>query len=101
MDIGNGLRELRVGKRLSHGDIAGRSGLLRHYVSRVENGHATPSLPVLERSAAALELEVYQIFFTGLGRPEAPELPETIPTEFKSEHFWDSSAGCRSKTERC
>jgi len=39
MVIGDRLRELREAKELSQGDIEERTGLLRCYVSRVENGH--------------------------------------------------------------
>jgi transcriptional regulator with XRE-family HTH domain len=39
MDIGNRLREFREFKKLSQGDIERRTGLLRCYLSRVENGH--------------------------------------------------------------
>ncbi len=39
MIIGDRLRALREEKNLSQGDIEKRTGLLRCYVSRVENGH--------------------------------------------------------------
>jgi predicted transcriptional regulator len=38
------LRELREEKRLSHGDIQYKTGLLRRYVSRVENGFPVPNV---------------------------------------------------------
>ena len=70
MNIGERLLELRTAKNLSQGDIEKRAGLLRCYLSRVENGHTTPSLETLERWAKALEVEVYQLFFEGEGKPE-------------------------------
>jgi len=48
-------------------------------VSRVENGHTVPTLPVLERWAKALDAELYQIFFVGHGEHEALKLPDSIP----------------------
>jgi transcriptional regulator with XRE-family HTH domain len=39
MIIGERLRELRDQKNMSQGDIEKRTGLLRCYLSRVENGH--------------------------------------------------------------
>jgi hypothetical protein len=42
MAIGDRLREMRVAKKLSQGDIEKRTGLLRCYISRVENGLAGP-----------------------------------------------------------
>jgi transcriptional regulator with XRE-family HTH domain len=41
--IGNRLKELRESKELSQGDIEKRTGLLRCYISRVENGHTVPA----------------------------------------------------------
>jgi transcriptional regulator with XRE-family HTH domain len=71
MDIGKRLLELRTAKNLSQGDIEKRTGLLRCYVSRVENGHTIPSLDTLQRWATALDVEVYQLFFEGEGKPES------------------------------
>ena len=70
MNIGKRLMELRTTRNLSQGDIERRTGLLRCYVSRVENGHTVPSLETLERWAIALEVEVYQLFFEGEGKPK-------------------------------
>jgi transcriptional regulator with XRE-family HTH domain len=70
MDIGKRLTALRGARELSQGDIERRSGLLRCYVSRVENGRTIPSIETLERWAIALEMEVYQLFFEGEGNPE-------------------------------
>ena len=70
MDIGKRLLELRTAKTLSQGDIERSTGLLRSYISRVENGHTTPSLETLERWAKALNIEVYQLFFEGEGKPK-------------------------------
>ena len=43
MIIGDRLREMREEKKLSQGDIEKRTGLLRCYISRVENGHTVPA----------------------------------------------------------
>ena len=71
MDIGKRLRGLRTAKNSTQGDIERRTGLLRCYVSRVENGHTVPSIETLERWASALEVEVYELFYEGEGKPEA------------------------------
>ncbi|HLY62866.1 MAG TPA: helix-turn-helix domain-containing protein [Terriglobia bacterium] len=71
MDIGIRLRELREAKGFSQGDIEKRTGCLRCYTSRVENGHTVPSLETLEKYAGALEVELYQLFFEGGGKPQA------------------------------
>jgi transcriptional regulator with XRE-family HTH domain len=60
MLIGERLRELRESKRLSQSDIEKRTGLLRCYSSRVENGHTVPSIETLEKYARALEVPLYR-----------------------------------------
>lgn len=70
MKIGERLKFLRTSKNLSQGDIEKRSGLLRSYISIIENEHTVPSLNTLERWAKALEVEVYQLFLQGDRYPE-------------------------------
>src|ERR1700747_1087652 len=76
MVICDRLREFRESKNLSQGDIEKRTGLLRCYTSRVENGHTVPSIETLEKYARALEVPLYALFYEGQGRPKAPLLPE-------------------------
>ena len=75
MVIGDRLKTLRETKNLSQGDIEKRTGLLRCYVSRVENGHTVPSVETLEKFARALELPLYHLMFDG-DKPPAP--PKSI-----------------------
>ncbi len=74
MEIGHKLRELREEKRLSQGDIQDKTGLLRCYVSRVENGFTVPNVETLEKFARALEIPLYR-FFTEGERVKMPKLP--------------------------
>jgi transcriptional regulator with XRE-family HTH domain len=76
MIIGDRLRALREEKKLSQGDIEKRTGLLRCYVSRVENGHTVPAIETLEKMARALEIPLYQLFYDGEEPPELPNLPK-------------------------
>ena len=76
MLIGDRLRELREAKKLSQGDIEKRTGLLRCYISRVENGHTVPAVETLEKFARALEIPMYQLFYDGENPPELPDLPK-------------------------
>ena len=78
MLIGTRLRQLREQKQMSQGDIEERTGLLRCYVSRVENGHTVPSLETLERFAGVLDVPLYQLFFSG---EEAPSTPSLTPRQ--------------------
>jgi transcriptional regulator with XRE-family HTH domain len=51
------------------GKASGRTGMLRCYTSRVENGHTVPSIETLAKYAQALDIPLYQIFYDG---EEAP-----------------------------
>jgi transcriptional regulator with XRE-family HTH domain len=70
MIIGDRLRELREAKNFSQGDIEKRTGLLRCYISRVENGHTVPAIETLEKMARALELPLYHLMYDGDKPPE-------------------------------
>ena len=72
MIIGDRLRELRKAKKLSQADIEQRTGLLRPYLSRVENGHSVPAIETLEKIARALDTPMYQLFYDGENPPELP-----------------------------
>ena len=63
MIIGDQLRAIREEKKLSQGEIEKRTGLLRCYISRVENGHTVPAVETLEKFARALEVPLYQLFY--------------------------------------
>ena len=62
INIGTTIRDFRLQRGMSQGDIEKRTGLLRCYLSRVENGHTVPSLETLQKIAAALDLPLSQFF---------------------------------------
>lgn len=68
MEVGRRLRELRKSARLSQGELEGRTGLLRCYTSRVENGH---TVPTIEKCAISLGI-VLATFFSKNGSPAEP-----------------------------
>jgi transcriptional regulator with XRE-family HTH domain len=79
MVIGDKLKALRAQKNLSQGDVEKRTGLLRCYISRVENGHTIPSVDTLEKMARALEIPMYRLF-TDADHVKKPNIPtEIIP----------------------
>jgi transcriptional regulator with XRE-family HTH domain len=88
MIIGDRLREMREAKQLSQGDIEKRTGLLRCYISRVENGHTVPAIETLEKMARALEVPLYQLFYDG---EEPPVLPNLLKRKSSAEIAWGSS----------
>jgi transcriptional regulator with XRE-family HTH domain len=62
MNIGETIRSFRLQKGMSQGDIEKRTGLLRCYLSRVENGHTIPSLDTLAKIASAMDIPLGQFF---------------------------------------
>jgi len=76
MVIGDRLRALREDKKFSQGDVEKRTGLLRCYISRIENGHTVPAVETLEKFARALEVPMYQLFYDGEEPPKLPYLPK-------------------------
>jgi DNA-binding XRE family transcriptional regulator len=88
MVISDRLRQLREDKKLSQGDIEKRTGLLRCYISRVENGHTVPAIETLEKLARALEVPLYQLFYDGEEPPKLPNLPKGKASD---DNAWGSS----------
>ena len=80
MVIADRLRALREEKKLSQGDIEKRTGLLRCYISGVENGHTVPAIETLEKLARAMEVPMYQLFYDGEEPPKVPNLPKRQTT---------------------
>src|ERR1700737_4502075 len=72
MDIGHRLSSLREQKKLSQGDSEHGTGLLRCYISRVENGHTVPAVETLEKLSRALGVPLYQLLYDGEEAPTAP-----------------------------
>jgi transcriptional regulator with XRE-family HTH domain len=88
MVIADRLRALREQKGLSQGDIEKRTGLLRCYISRVENGHTVPAIETLEKLARAMEVPLYQFFYDG---DEPPKLPHLLKHKSDDHAGWGSS----------
>ncbi|HYW97627.1 MAG TPA: helix-turn-helix domain-containing protein [Candidatus Elarobacter sp.] len=88
MIIGDRLRVLREEKKLSQGDVEKRTGLLRCYISRVENGHTVPAVETLEKLARAFEVPLYQLFYEG---DQPPELPNLLKQRSAEKDAWGSS----------
>ena len=88
MVIGQRLKALREEKNWSQGEIESRTGLLRCYVSRVENGHTVPSFETIEKFARALEVPLYQLFYDG---EEPPALSKIIKRKSAGEIAWGTT----------
>jgi transcriptional regulator with XRE-family HTH domain len=84
MDVGDRLKQIRELRGLSQGKIEERTGLLRCYISRVENGHTVPSIETLEKFARALDMPLYQLLYEG----EKP--PKSLETQAQEINDWAS-----------
>ncbi len=65
MTLGERLKSLRTERGISQGEIERRTGLLRSYLSHLENGHTVPSVETLVKIARALQLPLYRLFCDG------------------------------------
>jgi transcriptional regulator with XRE-family HTH domain len=85
MVISERLVALRVQKNMTQGDVESRTGLLRCYLSRLENGHTIPSIETLEKLANALEIPLYQFFYDG---DEPPSAVKTLTPKSTRADVW-------------
>lgn len=99
MIIGDRLRALREEKKFSQGDIEKRTGLLRCYISRVENGHTVPALETLEKLARALEVPLYQLVYDGDRPPQPPKFLRTALSD--GVRFGSTAKEARYLNELC
>src|SRR3954465_5012579 len=84
MNIGNTIRGYRLQKGMSQGDIEKRTGLLRCYLSRVENGHTIPSLDTLAKIAGAMDIPLAQFFADRSAEaPNGKHLPQWSEDEVR------------------
>jgi transcriptional regulator with XRE-family HTH domain len=88
MIVADRLRNLREQKKLSQGDIEERTGLLRCYVSRVENGHTVPAVETLEKFARALEVPLYELLYEG---DEPPQRHPALDAKGTGADSWGNS----------
>ncbi len=77
VNIGEVIRSYRNDRGLSQGDIERRTGLLRCYLSRVENGHTVPSLETLAKIAEAMEISLAD-FFPSADTPQDRETKKVL-----------------------
>jgi transcriptional regulator with XRE-family HTH domain len=87
MIIGERLRALREEKKFSQGEVEERTGLLRCYISRVENGYTVPAVETLEKFARALEVPMYVLFYDGA---KLPKLPNFSKRKARADMTWGS-----------
>jgi transcriptional regulator with XRE-family HTH domain len=80
MLISGRLKQLRLAKNFSQGEMEKRTGLLRCYTSRVENGHTIPTVDTLEKYARALEIPMYRLYDKKPPRDVLPASKQDVGT---------------------
>jgi transcriptional regulator with XRE-family HTH domain len=60
--VGKNVRHLRVSAKLRQDEVASQCGIFRTYLSRIENGHANPTLLTLISLATCLRVEPSELF---------------------------------------
>src|SRR6266436_6153710 len=83
MNIGVTIRNFRLQRGMSQGYIETRTGLLRCYLSRVENGHTVPSLDTLSKIAGAMELPLSHFFAEPGNSNGSKALPQLSDDELR------------------
>jgi transcriptional regulator with XRE-family HTH domain len=99
MLIGDRLKQVRESKNLSQGNIEESTGMLRCYISRVENGHTVPSIETLERFAVALGVPLYQLFYDG-NEPKPLRSPKVSALSSKEARAANDIARLYSRIKR-
>jgi transcriptional regulator with XRE-family HTH domain len=80
LTIGRKLRELREQRHLTQQEMAGKAGVPRTYISRIENARLLPGPVMLHRIADALAVEILEL----LPQPKA----SAVPPVMEGDHFW-------------
>ena len=84
MNLGESVRRIRLEKGLSQGEMQKRTGILRSYLSRVENGHTVPSFATLQRLALAMEVPL-AYFFSAEGGADSVAVVAEAASEYLQE----------------
>jgi transcriptional regulator with XRE-family HTH domain len=95
VNVGQRLRELRLGRNLSIRALAERSGLNVNTFSLIENGKTSPSVSTLQQIAQALQVPISAFFETAHDHSKvvyqkAGQRPHAI---FAHGEVWDLGAG--------
>src|SRR3970282_2127619 len=80
LTIGRKLRELREERHLTQQEMAGKAGVPRTHISRIENARLLPGPVMLHRLADALAVEILELL------PQAKSSAVAPVTE--GDHYW-------------
>ncbi len=71
-------------KEYSQEKLGEMSGLSTHYISDIEQGKYSPTIPTIERIAKVLQIEPHLLF---IANPKANKLPERVDMHRKGKEL--------------
>ena len=101
MSIREIFRQIRIVQGMSQEDVERNTGLLRCYVSRVENGQPVASIHTFVKWAQAFEGELYELFVEGID--SQPLVLEPASMKCEAQAMWHDAENLRwaqRRTER-
>jgi transcriptional regulator with XRE-family HTH domain len=94
MITGDRIRAIRERKQLSQVELAVRAGLVRSYISGVENGYIVPSVESLEKIARVFDIPLHRLFYDGDEPPLLTNLPNRLTADDVSLDAPDGDSHC-------
>lgn len=73
MNIGGYIKEMRIDRRVSQGDMAGYLDIGQPHLSQIENGHKKPSLDLLIKVADYFRVPLPVLFWGGITENDVQE----------------------------
>ncbi len=83
LELGERLRAIRLLRRLTLRDVASAAGVSESFVSQLERGRSNASVATLQRLAAALGIEITDLF-----EGRSPEEPQVLRREARQVLEW-------------
>ncbi|MDR2500269.1 MAG: helix-turn-helix domain-containing protein [Treponema sp.] len=82
--LAKNLKEKRRNRGLTQAELAEKAGVSTHHIGILEIARSFPTLDLVERIAAALDIEIYELFVDPHSpREELEKLRQTIVEEIK------------------
>lgn len=80
MNIGNALKDIRKGKKLTQKELANKIGISNTYLSEIENNSRKPNIDLVKTIADALDVNFLYLILKSL---EAQDLKNENKADFK------------------
>lgn len=88
MSVGKRILRLRLERQLTQRDISEETGLAVSYLSRLENGRITPTIPTLTKIALALGVDVTAFSERKPRQIQKTNVLSVLPADAFSINYW-------------